>query len=273
MSEQIKILCVDDEQNVLKSLTRLFLDEDYEILTALSGEEGLEMLGNESTIQVIISDYRMPGMNGVDFLKQVYERWSDTMRIVLSGYADTAAVVGAINEGHIYKFIPKPWNDDELKVTIANAVETYYLQKRNEELTEELQDSNEELKMLNENLEKLVKERTGELIFQNKVLVRAQHILDLLPCGVLGLDTEGLIVQCNRRAVEILGQEGKTLVGMGGEEILSPQLNIFISKLTNDEIQTDKITIGSQTIRFDGVIMHGEKGREGVIIVVNPEAD
>ncbi|MBU0728397.1 MAG: response regulator, partial [Proteobacteria bacterium] len=208
MNEDVRILCVDDEKNVLKALNRLFMDEEYEVLLANSGEEGLETLAAEESVQVIISDYRMPGMNGVDFLKQVYERWPDTVRIVLSGYADTAAVVAAINEGQIYKFIPKPWNDDELKVTIAKAVEVYFLRKRNNELTRELSDYNEELKRLNENLEELVDERTEELLFQNKVLERAQKILDALPVGVLGLDTQGMIVQCNARAHYFFQGEG-----------------------------------------------------------------
>ena len=128
MTENVTILCVDDEANVLKSLKRLFLDEDYEILTAESGSEGLVLLEQrQQPVQVVISDYRMPEMDGVAFFKEVHDRWPDTVRIVLSGYADTAAVVAAINEGQVYRFIPKPWNDDELKVTIAKAVDLYFL--------------------------------------------------------------------------------------------------------------------------------------------------
>jgi len=125
MIEDVTILCVDDEANVLKSLRRLFLDENYEILTAESGQEGLALLEQHQPVQVVISDYRMPEMDGVAFFKEVHERWPDTVRIVLSGYADTAAVVAAINEGQVYKFIPKPWNDDELKVAIGKAVDVF----------------------------------------------------------------------------------------------------------------------------------------------------
>src|SRR5664279_3494055 len=126
MEEQIRILLVDDEKNVLKALERTFLDEEYEILKASSGIDGLSILESVSPVQVVISDYRMPEMNGVDFLREVCKKWPDTVRIVLSGYADTASIVSAINEGEIYKFISKPWNDDELKVAIANALERYY---------------------------------------------------------------------------------------------------------------------------------------------------
>jgi len=162
-SEKTLILCVDDERNVLRSLERIFLDDDYEILTASSAEEGLRILEDNGPFQVVISDYRMPAMDGVEFLKEVYRRWPDTVRIVLSGYADTAAIVSAINEGRIYKFIPKPWNDNELRVTVANALERYALQKRNRELLAELSRANDEL-------EQKVKQRTSELELRNHAL-------------------------------------------------------------------------------------------------------
>ena len=130
MSEAIKILCVDDEKNVLHALKRLFLDCDYEIITTESGNEGLEILNQTNTVQIVISDYRMPQMNGVDFLQEVYRNWPDTLRIVLSGFADMSAIMDAITEGHIYQFIQKPWDDDKLKVTISKALDHYFMQQR-----------------------------------------------------------------------------------------------------------------------------------------------
>jgi len=195
MAAEVTILCVDDEANVLKSLRRLFLDEDYEILTAESGREGLALLEQHQPVQVVISDYRMPEMDGVAFFKQVHERWPDTVRIVLSGYADTAAVVSAINEGQVYKFIPKPWNDDELKVAIAKAVERYFLVQANNQLNEELRQANDELFRIAAQLEGKVTERTEELLFQNKALRHSQVILNILPMGVVGFDREGMLVQ------------------------------------------------------------------------------
>ena len=155
MDELIRILLVDDEVNVLRALERTFLDEEYELLTASSGSEGLSILRDVSPVQVVVSDYRMPQMNGVDFLREVRRRWPDTVRIVLSGYADTAVVISAINEGEIYKFIAKPWNDDELRIAIINALERYSLNKKNIELTEALSAEIEELKQANANLERL----------------------------------------------------------------------------------------------------------------------
>ncbi len=138
MKENIKLLCVDDERNVLRALERIFMDDDYAILTASSAEEGLLLFAENPDIQVVISDYRMPGMNGVEFLRQVCEKYPDTVRIVLSGYADTAAVVSAINEGQIYKFVSKPWSDEELRQTVAKAVESFAIHHQNQELAREL---------------------------------------------------------------------------------------------------------------------------------------
>jgi two-component system NtrC family sensor kinase len=125
MSESSRILFVDDEERVLKALRRHFLDDDYEILTASSAREGLAIL-EEVPVQVVVSDFRMPVINGAEFLRQVSERWPETTRIVLSGYADIAAVISAINEGAIFKFISKPWKDNELKDTVREAVERFH---------------------------------------------------------------------------------------------------------------------------------------------------
>jgi diguanylate cyclase (GGDEF)-like protein/PAS domain S-box-containing protein len=108
------LLLVDDEPSILAALRRLLRREGYEIFTAASGTEALELLAREK-IQVIVSDQRMPGMSGTDFLSYVKAMYPKTVRIVLSGYADITAVTEAINQGAIYKFFSKPWNDEALK--------------------------------------------------------------------------------------------------------------------------------------------------------------
>jgi len=284
MDEPVKILCVDDERNVLKSLNRLFVDDDYEILLADSGAEGLEILAGEKGVQLVISDYRMPEMNGVDFLKKVCEGWPDTIRIVLSGYADTASIVAAINEGQIYKFIPKPWNDDELRLNIAKALETYHLAKQNRELTrelaifneklhaanEELQAANEHLEELNNNLEQLVEERTAEIHFQVLVLRRGQHILDSLPIGVLGLDNDGMIVQCNEEAGDILfAGMNSPPVGMQAEDILRPELIEIITAIESKKEDGGSFQLDGKSIRIRGKLLRKNEEKEGVILVLN----
>ncbi len=272
INEDVQILCVDDESNVLKALRRLFMDEDYDIITATSGEEGLEELNDNPGIQLVISDYRMPGMNGVDFLKEVFERRPDTIRIVLSGYADTAAIVAAINEGKIYKFIPKPWNDDDLRVTIDKALELYFLQKENVSLTKELQDSNEELRMINENLEKMVEERTQEITFQNKALATGQFILDSLPVGVIGVDLNDVIVKFNKSAASLLDGQGTIQIAMDAGDCLPDSLQAMLAKLENEnDIFQENIELGSNQIRLTGSYMKSLEGQEGKILVLNAD--
>ncbi len=135
-AERYRLLIVDDEPGILKALTRTFRAESYEVLTAASGEEALARLA-ETPVQVIVSDYMMPGMNGAELLKQVKARYPDTLRIMLTGHADTGAVMGAINEGAVYKFILKPWNDDDLRVTVSLALEQFDLVRRNRALSQE----------------------------------------------------------------------------------------------------------------------------------------
>lgn len=268
MTGQAKILCVDDEKNVLKALERLFLDSDYEIITATSGAEGLDVLKNTEDVQIVMSDYRMPQMNGVDFLKEVYRHWPETVRMVLSGYADTVAIVEAINEGHIYKFIAKPWNDDDLKVTIANAVERYFLYKKNKELTEQLRTANEELQVINNNLEGLVEQRTAELKFQNMVLQKSQNILDALPVAVLGIDSDGLIVLCNKRGLDLFGRGNKNVLGGDKTDILSKELNEIVDKLSEKEVLNGHIIIDKEDIEIKGTLMKHDDGQEGIVLVL-----
>ena len=271
MDQEVKILCVDDEKSVLKSLERLFLDSDYEIITAISGDEGLETLKNTEPIQLVVSDYRMPGMNGVDFLKEVCELRPDTVRIVLSGYADTAAIVEAINEGQIYKFIPKPWNDDELKVTISKALEHYFTNQKNIQLTKELEAKNMELQEINNNLEKLVEERTADLVIQNKILTASQNILDSLPVGVVGIDPGGLVVQCNKRGVEFFSEEKGNIIGMDRMESFTEEMNGFIEKLIVNRTGTACIRNNGRDIAAKGVYMQYSNGQEGIILVLDDE--
>ena len=108
----------------MHSLKRLLHQEGYNILTASNGIEGLKKLDAEP-VSLVISDQRMPQMSGVDFLRQVKEKSPETIRILLTGYADIKAAIGAINQGEVYRFITKPWNEEEVKYTIHQALDKY----------------------------------------------------------------------------------------------------------------------------------------------------
>jgi type II secretory ATPase GspE/PulE/Tfp pilus assembly ATPase PilB-like protein/FixJ family two-component response regulator len=142
-----RILLVDDEINVVNALRRVFRAERFDVAVAASAEEGLRQLQG-GTFQVVISDFMMPGMNGADFLKQVKAEHPDTIRIMLTGHADTQAVMGAIKEGAVYKFILKPWNDDDLRVTVALALEQYDLVQKNRRLQQENEKNARQLQSL-----------------------------------------------------------------------------------------------------------------------------
>jgi len=115
------ILCVDDEENVLKALVRAFRREGYRVFAAQSARAGLEILEPHS-VAVIISDHRMPEMTGTEFLQQVKERYPNTVRILLSGYIERNSVTSAISLGTIYKFLTKPWDDEELRRVVREAL-------------------------------------------------------------------------------------------------------------------------------------------------------
>lgn len=156
------LLFVDDEVNVLSSLKRLFRPLGYRIFTAESGMLALEVMEREK-IDLVISDMRMPQMNGAQFLQKVNERWPETIRILLTGYAEIGATIDAINKGHIYRYISKPWEDNDIVLSIQHALRQKQLEQANRGLEELTRKQNEELKDLNANLEAKVKARTEEL--------------------------------------------------------------------------------------------------------------
>lgn len=159
---QATLLLVDDEANILSALQRLFKPHGYRILTAGSGADGLEVMGRES-VDLVISDMRMPEMDGAVFLGKIARRWPDTVRILLTGYADLSNTIKAINEGHIYRYISKPWEDSDLKLCVSRALEQKYLEREQRRLMELTRQQNETLKELRATLEAKVQSRTREL--------------------------------------------------------------------------------------------------------------
>ncbi len=271
MSEIIKILCVDDERNVLKAIRRLFMDNDeYNIMIAESGEEGLQILEDEGDIKLVVSDYRMPGMTGVEFLAQVYNRWPETIRIVLSGYADTVAVVEAINLGQIYKFIPKPWNDEEIKTAISTALQHQALQLQNTKLNAELSEKNQQLEEINENLEQLVTKRTEALEIRNQVLQVAQGVLDVLPLVVIGIDPEQMIVHCNDYAQDLFPHGGLGPLGNYCEEVFSEEINQLIDRLETERSPKEHLSVQGKKY-YAEVKRLSETFSHGIVLVLIPE--
>src|SRR5688500_12145425 len=141
------ILVVDDEPDVVRSVKDL-LRLDYEVYTATSADEGMKIL-EENVIDVIMTDQRMPDMTGVEFLKRVRDPHPDATRLLFTGYADISAVIAAINQGNVYRYIAKPWDPDELQTIIREACERHDLIVQRKQLIEDLEQKNQELSEAN----------------------------------------------------------------------------------------------------------------------------
>ncbi|HVP28867.1 MAG TPA: response regulator [Myxococcota bacterium] len=177
--ERPRILIVDDEEAILETLTFTF-EDDYEVHTAGDARRALDILDASGPFAVVLTDQRMPNMTGVEFLARVYERHPATTRIILTGFADMDAIVKAINDGHVYAYIPKPWEHEQLKQVVRRAAELNALTCENQRLLTDLRSS--------------------------KVLLEA--VMDRLGMGAIGVDPAGLVQAVNRPARAFLGIVG-----------------------------------------------------------------
>ena len=163
------VLFVDDEPSILSSLRRLFRPQGYRVLLADSGRAGLAMLESEP-VDLVVSDMRMPEMDGATLLEQVRERWPNVGRVLLTGYADIGSTVAAINRGQIHRYVAKPWDDRDLLMCVQDALERRRLEQENRALLQLTRKQNDELLDLNAKLEARVKARTSELEQVNAML-------------------------------------------------------------------------------------------------------
>jgi CheY-like chemotaxis protein len=171
-----RILIVDDEEPILETMSFTF-EDDYDVLTAKNARDALRILEEQGPVAAVITDQRMPEMTGVEFLARVCERHPSTTRIILTGYADGDAMVRAINEGHVYAYVTKPWEPDELKQLVHRAVELHRLRLQNENLVEDLRRA-------------------------NAFLAAA---IDEVPMGAVVIDAAGVVRATNRSGLEYLG--------------------------------------------------------------------
>jgi response regulator RpfG family c-di-GMP phosphodiesterase len=178
-TRKIHLLLVDDEPAILRSLTRLFRQDAYEIYCAESGAQALDLLA-EQNIDVIISDMQMPGISGLNLLKQAESLYPDVPRIVLSGYADPQSVMGVVNDAKIFSYVKKPWDEQDLKLKVSNAAEQRYLKQLTENQSLELQTANNRL-------ESRVRERTEQLMSTQKKLLQAMTDMKSSYQGVVRL--------------------------------------------------------------------------------------
>ena len=178
-SELPRILIVDDEEAILETMTFTFMDV-YEVLTTSDPHKALPLLDDNAPVAVVITDQRMPDMTGVELLQEVYDRHPDTVRIMLTGFADSDATIKAINEGHVYAYINKPWEPEELKTLVRRAVEHHALSCENRRLLADLQSANSIM----------------------------QAVMDRLDAGAVAVDQQGVVRAANVPARAYLDIEG-----------------------------------------------------------------
>ena len=215
------LLLVDDEPNILAALKRLLRRDGYQILTAESGQEGLDLLGRNA-VDVIVSDQRMPGMTGVEFLRTAKSLYPNTVRIVLSGYTELQSVTDAVNEGAIYKFLTKPWDDGLLSGHIAEAFQHKEMADENKRLDLQVRTASHELAIANRNMEELLRQKQQQVHHTELSLDIVREILQHVSLPILGLDENDMVAFANGTAESLLAGSG-SILGCDGR-LLLPEL-------------------------------------------------
>ena len=241
-AKQRTLLLVDDEPNVLASLKRLFRKDGHSIVTANSGAEGLEVLAAQK-VDVIISDQRMPGMTGVEFLRQAKLKYPDTIRIVLSGYTELQSVTDAINEGAIYRFLTKPWDDEQLREQISKAFEHKELLEDNQQLDIKIRTTNQELVAANRHLGDVIQSTRQQIDADSTSLAIVREALQFIPTPVLGMDDEQVVIFSNTAAETLLAGMGPLL----GVELAHVSAALFDAVSGAQEGQVAQVQIEAAT--------------------------
>lgn len=266
------LLLVDDEASILSSLKRLFRRDGYRILTATSGTEGLALLA-EQAVDVILSDQRMPDMTGIEFMREARRLHPHTVRITLSGYTDLESIIEAVNEGAVYKFLTKPWDDDLLRNHVAQAFEQSELAAENRRLGEAVQQANRELAVANERLERLVRGESELRRAMQKAAGASRDALDVLPMAVFGIGDDGMLAYVNRLAVR---QWPHWSSALGGDPVPSMQqvLAVLESAVERDGNEGLRTTIGGHDAWVWIRPMAGDRHPLGQLMLVQlqPEA-
>lgn len=234
------LMLVDDEDSVLSALKRLFRRDGYRILTAPSGPDALRLL-EDNEVDVIISDQRMPGMTGVDFLRQAKVLRPGTIRMTLSGYTDLQSIIDAVNEGAVFKFLTKPWDDDRLRDHVAKAFRHKEMADENRRLAGDLSKANVNLADLNLRLEHLLVRQKEQAQLVQTSAGGLRDIVDLLPAALVGIDPEGALVFMNQMACTLMPDAIGYLGGEPGGE-LATLLQRLASLPDGEPCQTVKLT-------------------------------
>ncbi|OGU06588.1 MAG: phosphohydrolase [Geobacteraceae bacterium GWC2_58_44] len=269
-----KVLLVDDEENIVRSITRLLLEEelDLDVMSATSGAQGLEALGKHPDVALILSDQRMPGMSGAEFLQKAREIAPDAVRMVLTGYADMAATMDAINKGGTSRYLTKPWDDNVLRRTIVEGVEQYRLVQENRSLTARVEEQNRELAEWNAGLKGRVLEQTSTIRRQNQELQERNRLIgDSFRHTILAfsrlIELHSSRLQEHTRNVTELAVQGARALGLGAQQIETVRTAALLHDVGVIGIASeilDKRMEGMPREELDIFLQHAVRGQTAV---------
>jgi len=241
-----KVLFVDDDKLATSSLAiKMRLDDFCDFVTYNNPLEALEYLKLEKP-DLIISDFVMPEMNGLEFLREAKKLYPETSMILLTGYADKENAIKTINEIGVYKYIEKPWDDDDLKMNIKNGIERSHLLADLRDKIEKLELAQNELKKYSQKLEELVEERTKELSVANDKL---SGIINYCADGIIIIDKQGNIEQVNPACENFTGLSSDTLCTMTIQQIAYSD-NPALNKAPKSEVQTSILGLAEEQSEF-----------------------
>ncbi|MTV40891.1 HD domain-containing phosphohydrolase [Duganella radicis] len=249
------VLCVDDEPNILAALRRLFRPAGYRVLLAESGAAGLAVL-EQQAVDLVISDMRMPEMNGAQFLAQVRQRWPDTLRLLLTGYSDIQSIQDAINCGEIYRYITKPWEDGDMLLVVRHALERRQLEQDKQRLEALTLRQNEELKALNQSLEAKVEQRTRQLKTEHEATVAAnaklkQNFVTTIKIFSSMIELRAHNQPGHARLVADLARKMAAVLGLEGRDAQ----DVFIAALLHD---IGKIGFSDEMLQTPLTLLRGD---------------
>jgi CheY-like chemotaxis protein len=235
---QHTLLLVDDEPNILSALKRQLRGSGLRILTAPGGREGLALLETEP-VDVIVSDQRMPGMTGVDFLRAVKTSHPDTVRIVLSGFTELQSVTDAVNEGAIYKFLTKPWDDIQLRNHIQEAIRNKEMADENRRLDLEVRTANHGLAQANRRLEGVLRQQQEQIDRTGISLDIVREALHQVPLPIVGLDEDQVVAFANLAAQDLFQRHGMLLGSPA--ELFMPELLEALGQAGEGEARVEQL--------------------------------
>ncbi|MBN20423.1 MAG: hypothetical protein CL678_03970 [Bdellovibrionaceae bacterium] len=263
-----KILFVDDEKQILNSIKRLFRKTRFEVIICDQPKEALMIIDKNPDLAAIISDQRMPEMDGAQFLTEARKRIPLASRLILTGYSDMDATLRSINDAHVHGFLSKPWEEQSLLETVSEAVLRYNAITENERLQKELKKSNEELKELNATLDERVKKRTEEVIKLNSELEQGfLHVVKSM--GAMAAIHNDSWSSHSKTVANLVGEIGKRM-SFGKSEIFQLKLAAYLHDI--GEVGISKKIIQKPTIertpeerkKFESHVIWGETLIEGI---------